>query len=205
MCPTSNIFKILDLLLEPPVRREVRDINLVFVSTRACTAGEDPIDTTIPGEADGRRVARTGNIYIFSRTVNISFSENIFAIVSLFHKLFSYEGNIKLHDSPYACRSYHSRRALPLTPSSDSTCSNTLTSDTTSRTTFHQVTGAPGYRVKSFLQTSMYLSVGIPFAYESAIASSATLVCMLGSSINGYPSTRREIYSRGSWATAEGM
>lgn len=47
----------LDLLLDPPVRGEVRDIGLVG---RACAAGEDSDDATIPGEDDGPGIARIG-------------------------------------------------------------------------------------------------------------------------------------------------
>jgi len=48
-----------DLLLDPPVGGEVRDVGFVG---RACAAGEDSDDATIPGEDDGPGVASIGKL-----------------------------------------------------------------------------------------------------------------------------------------------
>jgi len=51
----------LDLLLDPPVGGEVRDVGLIG---RACAAGGDSDDATIPGEDDGPGVARIGKLAV---------------------------------------------------------------------------------------------------------------------------------------------
>jgi hypothetical protein len=51
----------LDLLLDPPVGGDVRDVGLVG---RACTTGEDSNDTTIPSEDDRPGVASIGKLAV---------------------------------------------------------------------------------------------------------------------------------------------
>ena len=52
----------LDLLLDPPVGSEVRDINL---PGRTCTTSEGSDNATIPGEDDGPRVTSTRKLATF--------------------------------------------------------------------------------------------------------------------------------------------
>jgi len=50
----------LDLLLDPPVRGDVRDVGLVSLVDRACAASEEPNNATIPSQDDRPRVASSG-------------------------------------------------------------------------------------------------------------------------------------------------